>query len=352
MAANARTVSCGTTCLWGGFLNFIGRIGWGLVISALLLLVVWLISPQLGLRTLTEAGHSLLTLSPYFIASFVLAGYAKAASMDLLVTRAFRGNVTLMILLSTGVAVLTPLCSCSVVALIAVLLRAGVPLSAVMAFWMASPVISPDLYIFTWGVLGVEIATARFLSAVFMALVGGYLTLLLENWGLFKSPLRSGFEVRQVPLGDAVDPVWRFWREPERREVFVKEFLLAARFILPWMVLAFLLESLISSQIPAEVVANWIGQGNAWAIPTAVLVSIPTYINGVSAVPVVGGLMALGMTKPAALAYIVVGSITTVPAIMAVLPLVKLRVFFWHLFLGLGLGIVASYVYQAYLFFV
>jgi uncharacterized membrane protein YraQ (UPF0718 family) len=349
MNANVETLGCGTTCRKQLLRAQLERIGWGSLLSVGLLLAVCAYSPLLAWHTLTEALYSLVTLSPYLAASFALAGYTKAASIDLLVTRAFRGKVMLMIVFATLLGVLTPLCSCSVVALVAVLLRARVPLAPVMAFWMASPVISPDLYIYTWGVLGPEIANARFLAAVFMALSAGFITWGFERAGAFRAPMRKGFAASTTVLGAAIDPVWKFWREPARRRAFVSETALAARFILPWMVLAFLLESLIASQVPAQVVANWIGMGSRYAILNAVLVSTPTYINGISAVPVVKGLLVLGMSKPAALAYLAAGSITTVPAIMAVLPLVRLRVFFWHLVLGLGGAVIASYAYQSYL---
>jgi len=345
-AIDTPTLGCGTACRRKAFMARLERLGWGTLLSIGLVLAVALASPALAGHTLGEAGWSLLTLSPYLLMSFALSGYTKAASLDLLVTRAFRGRPALMIVLATFVAVLTPLCSCSVVALMAVLLRAGVPLSAVMAFWIASPVISPDLFIYTWGVLGPELAVARLASAVFMAFLGGFATLALERLGAFRAPLRQRFAAPRPAAGEVLDPAWRFWKDPARRQVFVEETLHAARFILPWMVLAFLLESLIASQVPAAEISRWIGAGNAFAIPTAVLVSIPTFINGISAVPVVKGLMSLGMAPAAALAYLTAGSIMTVPAIMAVLPLVRLRVFFWHLAIGLVGAVAAAQAFQ------
>jgi hypothetical protein len=345
-ATDTSAIACGTECRRNAFRARLESIGWGTLLSVGLVLAVAVASPALAGHTLAEAGWSLLTLSPYLAASFALSGYTKAASIDLLVTRAFRGKPALMILLATLVAVLTPLCSCSVVALMAVLLRAGVPLSAVMAFWIASPVISPDLFIYTWGVLGPELAFARLAAALFMALLGGFVTLALERMGAFQAPLREQFAARRVDAGAVLDPVWKFWKEPVRRKIFVEETLHATRFIMPWMVLAFLLESLIASQVPAAQISRWIGTGNAFAIPMAVLLSIPTFINGISAVPVVKGLVSLGMTPAAALAYLTAGSIMTVPAIMAVLPLVRLRIFFWHLAIGLLGAVIAAQVFQ------
>jgi uncharacterized protein len=325
------------------------RTGWGVVAIAGVLLTIGIFSPRQAVQSAGSTLHELLTLSPYLIAAFTLAGYMRAASVDVLVTRVFRGRPVVMIFAATAFGALTPLCSCSVVALIAVLLRSGTPLSAVMAFWIASPIISPDLFLYTSGVLGFELAAARMLAAVFMGVAGGLATLLVESMGGFRSPLRDGSIVRAVGAGEALSPTWRFWREPERLAMFFREFKSAAFKILPWMVVAFILESLMTAYVPTELVARWVGSTSAWAIPLSILVSMPTYVNPVAAVPLVAGFVSIGMTKPAALAFIVAGSVTTIPAMMAVLPLVRTRIFVWHILVGLVAAGIAAYTYQLYL---
>ena len=41
---------------------------------------------------------------------------------------------------------LSPFCSCGVVPLVAGLLAAGVPLPVVMAFWLSSPLMDPEMF--------------------------------------------------------------------------------------------------------------------------------------------------------------------------------------------------------------
>lgn len=293
--------------------------------------------------------HSLLLMSPFLMASFAIAGYTKAANVDALIVRVFRGRHALMIVFATLFGTMTPLCSISVVSLMAILLRTGVPLSAVMAFWMGSPVISPDLFVYTWGILGFEVATARYLTAIFMALFAGFATLAIEKAGGFRTPLRSSFMNSHETIDETRKVEWRFWRDPAKRPVFKREFLYAARFLVPWIVLAFIVQSLISQTVPTDWVSQWVGVDSEWAIPVAVLLGIPSYVNGIAAVPVVKGFMTLGMTNPAAIAFLAAGSVNTVPAIISVLPLVRYGVFLWHLVLGLVTAVIAAYVYQAYL---
>jgi len=325
------------------------RIGWGVVTTVVVVLAVALVSPHLAYDSVRATARDLAFLSPYLALAFAFSGFVKAASIDVLVTQVFRGRPIVMVFAATAFGTLTPFCSCTVVPLIVVLLQSGTPLSAVMAFWISSPIISPDLFLYTAGILGVDIAVARFLAAAFMGIAAGLLTMLVESMGGFKSPLRKSMLTRSLKAGEALSPHWKFWQEKERVAIFFAQSKSAAVKILPWIVLAFVMEHLMTAFVPATLVATWVGTGNAWAIPMAMLVSMPTYANPAAAVPLVHGLVELGMTKSAALAYLVAGSVTTIPAILAVFPLVRTRIFLWHIGVGLLTGSVAAYVFKFYL---
>jgi len=348
MDASASLQSPGQKLLTAARL-FVLRIGWGVVSIVAAVLIVGVVSPARALEAMGATVHDTLFLSPYLAGAFALGGYLKAANVDVLITRVFRGRPIGMIFAATAFASFTPFCSCSVIALIAVLLEAGTPLFAVMAFWVASPVVSPDLFLYTAGLLGIDLAVARVASALFMGLSAGFATLLLEKMGAFRSPMRKSRFEHPLEAGVALSPTWRIWKEPARMSVFFKEFKAGAAKILPWMVLAFFLENLMTLVVPTAWIASAVGDSSAWAIPLAALVSLPTYANPIAAVPVVKGLVALGMTKSAALAYITAGSVTTIPALMGVLPLVRMPVFLWHVFIGLATALIAAYTYQFYL---
>lgn len=349
MEATVNASAEGSTCRITAFRGRVGRIGWGLILVFAVLVIIAAHSTQMAQKAVVDSLGSLIHLSPFLIASFALSAYTRAANVGALIVRVFEGRPALMIVFATLFAVLTPLCSASVIPIIAVLLRSGIPLSAVIAFWIGSPVISPDLYIYTWGILGIEMANARLITAVFMALTAGFATLVIESYGGFKSVLRPSLAIDAANIDTTERPAWRFWQDRTRREIFGREFKTAARFLVPWMLLAFIIESLISSTLSMELISRWLGASSSFAIPIAVAVGMPAYVNGVAAVPLVNGLMALGMANPAALAFIAAGSVTSVPAILAVLPIVSFRVFLWYLTLGAGTVLIAAYTYSAYL---
>lgn len=320
-----------------------------LLLIAGTLLIVGLVSFEQLIKTLAFTFETVTFLLPFLLFAFALAGFMKASSAEVIITQVFRGRAIAMVFAAAFFGAWSPLCSCTVIAMIAVLLRAGMPLSAVMAFWISSPIISPDMYIYTAALLGTEFATAKLVAAMFMGVFAGFTVLFLEKLGGFKNPLKHhDSSSKKMSLGNVKKPVWKFWREPARVEAFWAEVKDVTWRLGKWMVFAFILESLMIAYIPAGQVGQWVGN-SAWAIPLAVIVGMPAYVNGVAAVPLIQGLLSMGMSQPAAMAFLVGGSVTSIPAMMAVYPLVKFRVFMTYIAIALVASTLIGYLYQLYL---
>jgi uncharacterized protein len=320
----------------------------GALILLLALLAVW--SPGLARETVQFTLTALLQIAPFLLLSIGVAGYAEAAGADQLVARAFSGHMAAMIGLAALFGALSPFCSCGVIPLIAALLSMGVPLPPVMAFWLASPVMDPEMFILTAAGLGVELAIAKTLAAVGIGLLGGFATWAVQRRGGFAAPLRAGVRTCGASAPRAPKPVrWAFWHEAARRGVFADEAVRNGLFLLKWLTLAFLLESLMLHYLPTDAVVRWLGNGQTWAIPSAALIGVPIYLNGYAAIPTTGALLALGMTPGAALAFMVAGAVTSIPAAIAVFALVTRPVFLWYLALALVGSTTVGYAYQAWL---
>ncbi|MEZ5913781.1 MAG: permease [Paracoccaceae bacterium] len=84
---------------------------------------------------------------PIWFFAILAVAWLKATGAETLMARAFEGRETRMIVLAALVGGLAPFCSCEVIPFIAALLAVGVPLSAVMAFWLASPLMDPAMFL-------------------------------------------------------------------------------------------------------------------------------------------------------------------------------------------------------------
>ena len=99
--------------------------------------------------------------------------------------------------------------------------------------------------------------------------------------------------------------------------------------------------------MPPETAAGVLGSGAWWTVPAAAFIGMPTYLNGYAAVPVIDGLLQLGMEPGAAIAFLIGGEITSIPTAMAVYVIVRHKVFALYLGLGLGAAVLMGWGVQA-----
>src|SRR6056297_3304648 len=317
--------------------------------SALILAALAIFDPSQATDSAQFALGALWRTAPFLILSIGIAAWANATGADNLIAKAFTGAPLLMIGLGALAGGISPFCSCGVIPLIAALLAMGVPLSAVMAFWLASPIMDPSMFVLTVGVLDFEFAVAKTLAAIGLGILGGTVVHLMMKGGAFADPLRDG-------IGDggcggarvrAPKPVvWRFWTDADRRAKFGKTALTTTLFLAKWLTLAFLLESLMLAWIPAETVTSALGGEGLLPIVTATFVGVPAYLNGYAALPLVGGLIDQGMAPGAGMAFLVAGGVTSIPAAMAVWALARPPVFVLYIALSLSGAFASGLLFQ------
>jgi hypothetical protein len=327
------------------------RFLWLAILPAAALLAVLL--PDRTAETAGFVAANLLAMAPVILLAAGLTGLVRASGAESGLARVFAGRHGTMILVAAAVGAITPICGLGVLPVIASLLAAGAPLAPIMAFWLSSPITDPAMLALTAGTLGPAFAIAKTLAAFAIGLTGGFATQALLARGAFPAPLRTSGALSTTACDSACagpDSLgWRFWRAPERRRQFLLEARGAILVMLKWLSLAFALESLLRAHLPPEIIADHVGAGSAWAIPLAVLIGTPLYVDGYAALPLVRGLIELGMAPGAAMAFLVAGGITSLYASVAVLALVRLRLFLWYLALAIAGSVLSGYAFQAYL---
>jgi uncharacterized membrane protein YraQ (UPF0718 family) len=114
--------------------------------------------------------------------------------------------------------------------------------------------------------------------------------------------------------------------------------------VVRFMLLAFFLSALIKLYVPSEWVAGMLGHQNPWAILSAALLGVPAYASNLTALPMLSGLLAQGMSSSAALAFLISGPTTTLPAMAAVWGLTSRRVFALYVSFSLVGAIALGYL--------
>jgi len=307
----------------------------GVALAMLLILGILLIADAAQAATsLRFTLQALIKVAPFLLLSIAIAASAAATGADNLIAKAFQGRIAVMIPVAALFGAFSPFCSCGVIPLIAALLSMGVPVAAVMAFWLASPLMDPSMFVLTVGTLGVQFAVAKTVATVAIGLLGGFGTLVLMRSGwsaaAFADPLREGVGNGGCGGSRVRNPkpvVWQFWQEPERRRKFRQGALKNAWFLGKWLALAFLLESLMLVYVPDGWIQSIAGQGGVLSIVVAAALGIPAYLNGYAALPLVDGLIQQGMAPGAGMAFLLAGGATSIPAMVAVFALARRPVF-------------------------
>ena len=329
---------------------------WGLIFA--IPIAVALLDEQNLEEILRIAFESLGGTLPYIAVAVLLIAGLKASGAERLAARAFEGRETRMIVFASLFGGLAPFCSCEVIPFIAGLLAAGAPLSAIMAFWLSSPLIDPPTMLITAAALGWDFAVGKAVAAVGLGLLGGFGVHFLVRCGAFTAPLSGKREGGACcGCGDhhggghdfgGSAAVWRFWQEAPRMATFRSESVAGACFLIKWLALAYLLQGLLVTYVPAESIAGVVGGEGLSAIAVGALAGAPAYLNGYAAPALVAGLMEQGMSAGVAMAFMVAGAASCIPAMVAVWSLVRREVFVAYVGFGIAGAILAGVLFGAY----
>ena len=347
---------------------------------------------------------------PYLLVTIPIAVAVKMSGASRYINRAFTARPITAIFLATLVGAFSPLCSCSVIPVIAALLIGGVPLAPVMTFWLASPSMDPEIFLLTVSTLGWELAIWRLAATLVMSLGAGFITHFLMQRNLLGTKILRDAQSTQVKSGiELLKSAWQtivaklsnslapkkvlsmivisggaialpqeqtvvlessgcgcgsdeenIADEPNKMTIedtpqdsmpsFWKrlgaETWAATIMVVKFMLLAWFLGALIRLYVPETWITTTLGVDKSWAIITAALLGIPVYTSNLAAMPLVGGLLAQGMHPAAALAFLIAGPTTTLPAMSAVWGLVNRKVFALYIGFSLVGAIVLGYIYS------
>lgn len=309
--------------------------------------VLW---PQRFSATLAFVIEGMLEVAPLVIPGILVSAWVNASALGGRIREVFDNARWRSIVVASFVGALTPVCGITVLPLMTGLLAAGVPLAPVMAFWLSSPVTDPAMFSVTLATLGLHFAIAKTLFAFFLGLYGGLATAspLFQSWT--QDSLRSGGLATLLGQANSCSEREfdaRIWRDTQRMQQFRQEILAMSKLIGICLTLAFAAEHLMQQHLQTEAFAELLGKGSAWAIPLAVFVGSPAYLDGYAALPLTRGLIDHGMSHGAAMAFLVSGSVVSIWGALAIMPVLKPKPFLLYLALALSGSAATGWLYNA-----
>jgi len=259
-----------------------------------------------------------------------------------------------VIVLAAVAGVFSPLCSCGVLPIVVTLIESGSPIGPAMALLISSPIADPSSIILNYGALGASLTVAKVGGALFMGLFAGFTARWLTSVGyldeqVFSGGQRRGYcdakvdpaNPRRVPIDTALaDKKLPFFFARAKDTLLV-----VGKFFL----IALVVQGVIETYVPANWIYAMAGGDRPQDILYATLLGLPLPVNGLSAVPIVKGLMASGkgMGVGPAAAFLMAGPVTSIPAMVALLGMFKRRVFYVYMAVGFTGSMLIGFLWRA-----
>lgn len=204
------------------------------------------------------------------------------------------GNV-----MSAGLGILTPFCSCSAVPLFIGFVSAGVPLGVTFSFLIAAPMVNEVALVLLVGLVGWKVAVTYLVFGLGIAIVAGFVIgkLHLEGWlqGWVRD-IHSGANAPVQVAGERMTWVERYKLGIEAvREIFGKVWM--------WIILGIGMGALIHGYVPQDLMVRIMGADAWWSVPVAVIMGIPMYTNAAGVIPIVEALLGKGAALGTVLAF-------------------------------------------------
>ncbi|KJZ11974.1 permease [Marinomonas sp. S3726] len=248
-----------------------------------------------------------------------------------------RGYIT-----AAGLGAITPFCSCSTIPMLIGLLKARAGFGPTITFLFTSPLLNPIVIALFVPILGFKITLLYASLALVVSVLAG---VLLQTLGfdrfikqemLLPSTKASSCAGSDCSASKKAPNIWQTaWKETW--PLFLS--------MLPYMVIAMMIGSLVHGFVPAEFFSQVANADNPAAVPTAALIGIPLYIRVSTLLPLVGSFLAKGVSIGAVMALVIGSGGASLPELI----LLK-RLFHWPMLVAFLVVIFSMAVFAGFTF--
>lgn len=257
-------------------------------------------------------------MAPYLLFGFLVAGVLSVCISPEFVERHLGGRGFGPVLKAALFGVPLPLCSCGVIPVSASFHRHGASRAATTSFLLSTPQTGVDSIAITYALLGLVFAVYRPIIALATGLLGGLLVML------FAQSDRN----RAADESHAHECTESCCTGKESRNVVRRAleygFVTLPRDIGIALLVGVVIAGAISTLVPPDQWKPYLG-GGIMAIVLMMLLGIPIYVCASASVPIAAGLIHLGGSPGAALAFLIAGPATNAATIATVWKLLGSR---------------------------
>ena len=243
--------------------------------------------------------------------------------------RTFAGNI-----MAAMLGAITPFCSCSAVPLFIGFLRAGVPLGVTFSYLISAPMVDAVAIFLLWSLFGLKATLIYVAFGVSLAIFAGFIIgkLKLEKWvepSIIKmQQLRQTGEVETED--ESFSPVIS-WQERISEAQFQTGEILKSVWL--YVVVGIAIGAGIHGYAPTELITQWAGRDNPFAVLIATLIGVPLYTNVAGVLPIAEALVNKGMPLGTVLSFTMAVTALSLPQMIILKRVLRPQLLF--IFIGL-----------------
>ena len=194
---------------------------------------------------------------------------------------------------------ITPFCSCSSVPLFIGFVQGGIPLGVTFAFLITSPLVNEVAIAMFIGMFGIKATLIYAISGILLGTIGGLLLgkfnlePLLSDWvkKILENKMQQGeYEEEKLTFRQRLPEITRGAWE------IVKGVVL-------YVIIGIAIGAAMHGYVPENFFGQYLGGGQWWTVPLAVILAVPMYANAAGIVPVIQVFVAKGVPLGTAIAF-------------------------------------------------
>lgn len=238
----------------------------------------------------------------------------------------------------------TPFCSCSTIPVLVGLFKSGAPFCGAISFLLTSPILNPAIITLMLAFFGIKATVVYGLFTFLFAVVMG---LILDAAGFEK-------EIKNVTVkGGHQDGVtWEklqgsFWQ----KQIQAFKYSLTDAFglfkgVVLFLILGAGIGAFIYEFVPTDLLANFAGASNLWAVPLAAVVGIPMYIRTETMIPIASILISKGVAPGVMIALILGGAGASIPEVSLLSSIFKKKMVIAFVLCIFAVAVITGYVFN------
>jgi uncharacterized protein len=287
-------------------------------------------------------------MAPYLLFGFLVAGILSVCFSPQWIERHLGRPGFGPVVKASVLGVPLPLCSCGVIPVAASIRRHGASRAATISFLLSTPQTGVDSIAITYALLGPIFAAFRPVAAFITGLIGGGLVQLFGEQDRKEKSAGEKNHACTEPCCADKESHNIFWRSPHYG------FIALPRDIGVALLIGVLVAGAITAVAPAnDELKPYLG-GGIGSILIMMALGVPIYVCAAASIPIAAGLIHLGASPGAALAFLISGPATNAATIATTWKLMGRRTSLLYLLTiaisAIGCGLLLDWIFSFWQF--